>query len=187
MKRRSFLKYSSFTGIGMVGLGTMACKSANPKDQSKDESQINSEEALYKISLAQWSFNRAIRDGTLDPFDFATKAKEMGFEGIEYVNGLYREHYLESENMLGAIKSMGEKMKMKAEEADIPSLLIMIDGEPPMGTQDLKIRKEAIASHHKWVDLADFLGCHSIRINLAGRWESRSSNCRLFREYGCAV
>ena len=31
-------------------------------------------------------------DKKIDPIDFAEKAKEFGFEGIEYVSQLYTEH-----------------------------------------------------------------------------------------------
>ncbi len=42
-------------------------------------------------SLAQWSLHKAIWEKTLNPYDFAAKAKELGFEGIEYVNQLYKD------------------------------------------------------------------------------------------------
>ena len=45
----------------------------------------------YGISLAQWSLNKMIKtEKTLNPINFAQKAKELGFNAIEYVSTLYR-------------------------------------------------------------------------------------------------
>ncbi|MCA9240984.1 MAG: TIM barrel protein, partial [Planctomycetales bacterium] len=45
------------------------------------------------------------------------------------------------------------------------SLLIMIDGEGNLGDPDEAKRNKAVENHHKWVEAAKFLGCHSIRVN----------------------
>jgi len=47
----------------------------------------------------------------------------------------------------------------------VQSLLIMCDGEGALGDPDEKKRKQAVLNHHKWVDAAARLGCHSIRVN----------------------
>ena len=49
------------------------------------ETTVSSEETTpkYQLSLAQWSMNKQIRNGSMDPFDFAKRASEMGFEGID--------------------------------------------------------------------------------------------------------
>lgn len=40
-----------------------------------------------KISLAEWSFHRALEAGILDHLDFPLKAKkEFGISAVEYVN-----------------------------------------------------------------------------------------------------
>ena len=44
---------------------------------------------FFKLSLAQWSLNGSITSGKFNPYNFAKKAKELGFSGLEYVNGLY--------------------------------------------------------------------------------------------------
>src|SRR5688572_19729791 len=47
-------------------------------------------EPLFKISLAQWSLNKAIKAGRLANRDFAKTAKEdFGIDAIEYVNQLW--------------------------------------------------------------------------------------------------
>jgi sugar phosphate isomerase/epimerase len=43
----------------------------------------------------------------------------------------------------------------------------MIDGEGKLGDPDNSQRELAVQNHHKWVEAARFLGCHSIRVNAA--------------------
>ena len=58
--------------------------------------------STYKLSLAQWSLNKLIFTGKADPMDFASTAKEMGFEGLEYVSQLYT-----NENVNFSMKDAG--------------------------------------------------------------------------------
>ena len=58
---------------------------------------------FFKLSLAQWSLHKAIFDKSMDPLDFAEKAKEFGFEGLEYVSQLYT----------GSIKEIGMDSVLK--------------------------------------------------------------------------
>lgn len=44
------------------------------------------------------------------------------------------------------------------------SVLIMIDGGT-LGDPDAAKRKKAVENHYPWVEAAQFLGCHSIRVN----------------------
>jgi len=121
-------------------------------------------EAFFKLSLAQWSLHKAIIDDrTLDPMDFAEKAKELGFEGIEYVSQLYSYH-IEKMGMQAVL----DTLKNKSERSGMENLLIMIDGEGDLASPDETVRDEAVEKHKKWVDAAEFLGCHSIRVNLFG-------------------
>ena len=68
MKRRSFNQ--------LIALGTLGLAFNSP---------INK-----KISLAQWSLHRAIKiNKELSPNNFSIKAREMGFNAVEYVSSLY--------------------------------------------------------------------------------------------------
>ena len=116
------------------------------------------------MSLAQWSLHKAIKDDkTLKPIDFAQKAKELGFEGIEYVSQLYNE---ELKTM--GMEALQDSLKAKSKKYDINNVLIMVDGEGDLASPVEKTRTEAVQNHKKWVDAAAFLGCHSIRVNLFG-------------------
>ena len=115
---------------------------------------------LFRISLAEWSLNRHLFgrvEPKMDNLDFAKTAKEFGIEGLEYVNQFFFDK--------GEDKKYLAEMKKRAEDFGVQSLLIMVDREGPLGAPDAAKRAEVVRKHHKWVDAAKFLGCHSIRVN----------------------
>ncbi len=115
-------------------------------------------ELLFRISLAQWSLRRALNAGELDPLDFArTTRQDYGLDGVEYVNTFFKERAADEYYL--------RELKTRAEDQGVRSLLIMVDGEGALGDRDEASRSQAIANHHKWVEAAKYLGCHSIRVN----------------------
>lgn len=152
--RRTFIKQTGQFALGVGILGASAC--TNKTIAAQDAGDL-----FFKLSLAQWSLNKAIFGKKMDNLDFAAKAKSMGFEGIEYVNQFFFEK-AEDKNYL-------KEMKMRASDNGVQSLLIMVDREGGLGDPDDKQRKEAVMKHHKWVDAAKYLGCHSIRVNAFGK------------------
>jgi sugar phosphate isomerase/epimerase len=56
----------------------------------------------------------------------------------------------------------------ESEKYGLQNLLIMIDGQGNLATKDTAERQAAVENHYKWVDAAAALGCHSVRVNLAG-------------------
>jgi len=113
---------------------------------------------LYHISLAQWSLHRKLFAGDIDALDFPKVAKdEFDIDAVEYVNQFFKDK-ARDEEYLG-------KLRDNCEDAGVRSLLIMCDGEGAIGDPDDDKRKQAVENHHKWVDAAKFLGCHSIRVN----------------------
>src|SRR5690554_3987399 len=69
-----------------------SCKNEANKERADTAPPVaenNADDLFFKISLAQWSLSKPTLQGDMDPLDFAQKANEMGFEGIEYVSGLY--------------------------------------------------------------------------------------------------
>ncbi len=156
---------------------------AAPEKQESDEETTG--EPIFKISLAEWSINPIIYDHYIqengygkfwermrnypeDDFaevaaqrnlEFPQIAKDLGIDAIEYVNSCF---YYKANDMeyLRELKARGEKLGVK-------SLLIMVDGEGRLGDPDEEKRTQAIENHYKWIDAAQFLGCHSIRVNAA--------------------
>ncbi len=122
---------------------------------------------LFEISLAQWSLHRALRGKEFDNLDFPKKARSFGIGAVEYVNQFF------------ADKARDEKylaeLKKRCEGEGVKSLLIMCDGEGALGDPDEKRREQAVENHHRWVEAAKFLGCHSIRVNAQSRgsWDEQ--------------
>jgi sugar phosphate isomerase/epimerase len=116
----------------------------------------------YKISLAEWSLHRAIGKGTVTNLDFPRITKKTyGLDAVEYVSTFFKGKG-EDTAYLTALKDSCTKYGVK-------SLLIMVDGEGSLADTSLAMRTKAIENHYKWVKAAKFLGCHSIRVNAAGR------------------
>lgn len=147
--RREFLKSSAVLTAGLgAGLWTAGCGASGG----------GSAAPLYRISLAQWSLHRAFFDGDLDPINFAQIAQEdFGISAVEYVNQFYADR-AEDQNFLN-------DLKQRADDAGVRNVLIMCDGEGALGDPDEEARQQAVENHYKWVEAAEFLGCHSIRVN----------------------
>ena len=148
MKRREFLENSALLSAGLAITGIM----------SHNAFAVNPEPA-FKISLAQWSLHRALRQGTIDNLDFPKIARqEFDIGAIEYVNQFFKDK---------AVESYLAEMKKRAEDYDVQSVLIMCDGEGRIGDPDQNARMKSVQNHEKWMNAAKYLGCHSIRVNAA--------------------
>ncbi|MBC3758041.1 sugar phosphate isomerase/epimerase [Hyunsoonleella sp. SJ7] len=162
MKRRDFIIKTSKSGIVLSALGWYACKDSKEKkvvaDEVSDTGATN--ELFFKISLAQWSLHRALQKGEMKNLDFASKASAMGFEGVEYVNSFFKDKAKD----MAYLKEMNARANAEGQQ----NVLIMIDGEGSLADADASKRLKAIENHYKWVEAAHFLGCHAIRVNLAG-------------------
>jgi sugar phosphate isomerase/epimerase len=147
LDRRSFLR--------TAGAGLAAAAVARPA--------VAADALPFKISLAQWSHNKAFfgRPGVqkLDPLRFAEIAKGYGIDAIEYVNQFYKDKKKDDAYL--------KDLKKVADDAGVRSVLIMCDGEGNLGDADEKKRQQAVDNHKRWAEWAKFLGCHSIRVNAA--------------------
>lgn len=134
-----------------------ACKES-PKMETKPTQIVDTP---LQISLAQWSLNKALFAGEIDPFDFPTIAKnDLGINAVEYVNQFYVDYAEDS--------SYWHRLKNKTDSAGVQNLLIMVDDEGDLGDPDPNRRARAVQNHHKWIMAAKWLGCHSIRVNAFG-------------------
>lgn len=94
----------------------------------------------------------------MDPLNFGPIARNMfGIEAIEYVNQMFFDKATDMAYLA--------EMRRRAEWEGVDSLLIMVDGEGRLGEPDQAERMQAVENHHKWVEAARFVGCHSIRVN----------------------
>ena len=147
MKRRKFIKDASFLfgGLSLPVIGSSFFSNC-------------SNQASFKISLAEWSLHRALYSKKIDHLDFISITKtEFGLDAVEYVNSFFFEKAEDQEYL--------NKMKLRADDHGVKSLLIMCDNECNLGDPDKNKRNQAIENHYKWAEAAKFLGCHSIRVN----------------------
>ena len=147
MKRRKFIKDASFLfgGLSLPVIGSSFFSSC-------------SNQPSFKISLAEWSLHRALYSKKIDHLDFISLTKtEFGLDAVEYVNSFFFEKAEDQEYL--------NKMKLRADDHGVKSLLIMCDNEGNLGDPDKNKRNQAIENHYKWAEAAKFLGCHSIRVN----------------------
>lgn len=114
-----------------------------------------------KISLAQWSLNRSIRNGDIKAIDFAAITRNTyGLDAAEYVNGFYADQKMNTD--------FWADMKNRSEGEGVKNLLIMVDEEGELGHANEGNRLRAVDNHKTWVDIAAGMGCHSIRVNAFG-------------------
>ena len=147
MKRRDFIKQSAVItgGITLTGLGSSIVLGSSTTK-------------TFKISLAEWSLHRSLQSRDIDHLDFCSVAKnEFGISAVEYVNSFF----FDKAHNLTYLK----EMKMRADDLGVKSLLIMCDREGNLGDPDSNKRTQAVENHYKWAEAAQYLGCHSIRVN----------------------
>jgi len=152
--RRSFLRTAA---LGALPAALTAVPALAPTARAADDKS-----PLFKISLAQWSLHRAFfgqgKVAKLDPLQFAAiSKKEYGIEAVEYVNQFYKAKKKDDAYL--------KDLKKVADDNGVTSVLIMCDGEGALGDADEKKRATAVSNHHRWVEWAKALGCHSIRVN----------------------
>lgn len=120
------------------------------------------------ISIAQWALVREIREGKWKTLDFPRIAREdFDINGIEFVNTLFEVPHVNYLNQL----------KRNAGEHGVDMVLIMVDAEGDPCVPDRKGREQFGINHRKWIDIAHYLGCHSIRTNCRGREGDDPEEC----------
>jgi len=157
LRRREFLGVMAVSTAGAI-VGLSGCNSAPGRWASGLVGRDSVK--LFDISLAEWSLHRSLQSGQMSNLDFPRVTREVyGIGAVEYVNSFFKD------------KANDEKylatLNQRCADHDIQNLLIMCDGEGRLGDPDEKARTLAVQNHHRWVDAAKFLGCHSIRVNAA--------------------
>lgn len=149
--RRKFLKQFGYLTAGSILLpNMMTCSSTESTD-----------ELFFDISLAEWSLHRRLFDEAMTNLEFPEVAKnEFGINAVEYVNQFFLD---KAED-----KSYLDELNSRCNDLGVEQLLIMIDGEGDLAVSSETDRTDAIENHYKWIEAANHLGCHSIRVNLFG-------------------
>lgn len=179
MSRRSVMGAAGMVGMGAMGLGAagalggVARGASQPNAATQPSSTAKAGASkTFTISLAQWSYHKALYGGGLKHADFPAKAKAMGIDAVEYVNVFFK---FFKENKAGQAEEVRD-LKKRCADQGVQSVLIMCDGEGALGDPDEAKRSTAVDNHRRWLDAAKELGCHSIRVNAqseGGFWEQR--------------
>ncbi len=174
--------------IMMVFTLALFINCSGPKSSEQDKSKESPETSVeketdFKISLAQWSlhktyfggpiedwgeFARLVKEapdsilrGDANPMDFPELAADYGIYSIELVNTFY---FAKVDDM-----DYWTTFKKKCEASGVSVGLIMCDLVGNLADADPDVRAKAVEDHHKWVDIASFLGARSIRVNAGGQ------------------
>ena len=139
MQRRDFVKTAGVAAM----TGAAIAKGAFAADNK------------FRISVAAWSMHKAFFAGEMEMMAQPAFLKELGIGGLELVNTFFKSPQY----------SYLQQFKKEAENNGVEILLIMCDGEGDMASEDKAFRMLSAKNHHKWVDIAHVLGCHSIRCN----------------------
>src|SRR4051812_35738109 len=145
LDRRTFLQSTAAAGAALT-LG------------AADRAVAEENKSLFKISLAEWSFHRALQAGKMDNLDFPKIAKQdFDIDCVEYVNVFFMDKAKDPTYL--------KQLKKRCDDLGVKSGLIMCDHEGDLGDPSRTKRTQAVENHFKWVEAAKFLGCHSIRVN----------------------
>lgn len=148
--RRHFLKQSAIATSALAASGLLP--------HFSPFAHANESEPRFKISLAEWSLHKTLFANKITNLDFPKVAKEeFGIHAVEYVNQFFKDKAKDTAYL--------SELKKRTEDLGVTNVLIMIDGEGNLGDPKEDKRLKAVENHHRWVDAAKFLGCHSIRVN----------------------
>ena len=148
MNRRQFLQTSTTLAAGLAF-----------NTQNFEHKLI--QKSFFEISLAEWSFHRALSAKKMANLDFPIIAKkQFDISIVEYVNQFFKDKANDTTYLSELLK--------RCHDNGVKNHLIMIDGEGGLGETDKAKRNQAVENHYKWVDAAKYLGCASIRVNAYG-------------------
>lgn len=150
IERRKFIEKSL-----LLGAASMVAPSFMDLNQAKATPRMTKDD----ISIAQWALVSEVREGKWKTLDFPRVAREdFDINGIEFVNTLFEVPTMTYLNQL----------KKNADDYGVSMVLIMVDSEGDGASATKKERRQFDINHRKWIDIAHYLGCHSIRTNCRG-------------------
>lgn len=141
----------------------------------------------YLISLSQWSLHRRLlgrqlprafrssarflrnrlrfteepRGVELSALDFPIVARrEFGLSAVEYI-GYFYAPFVRNARYL-------RELKTRADGEGVRSLVVTCADEGRIGHANAKKRRKVADAHLKWMDMAAYLGCHSICVRVEG-------------------
>lgn len=112
-----------------------------------------------KVSLAAWSFSGSFFQGKWKLLELPGILRDkLQIEALEHVNQFFENPTL----------SYLQKLKKACGDSGVRSTILMVDSEGSTASADKKERELSVVAHRKWVDVAHYLGCLSVRCNVYG-------------------
>lgn len=147
--RRSCLQSMAAASIGFASSRLLR---AAPAEQN----------SWFTIALGEYSFNTAYREGKYNPLDLpGLTRKQFGLHAIDYVSSFWADK-AKDRNFL-------RELKKRASDNGVVNHIILVDlPGPQLGDLDASSRTAAIEAHRPWIEVASFLDCSGIRVNLNG-------------------
>lgn len=111
------------------------------------------------ISLAAWSFSGSFFQGRWKLLELpGILRNNLKIEALEHVNTFF-----ENPTLIYL-----QKLKRACADSGVRSTILMVDGEGATASPDAAERKLAAVAHRKWIDIAHYLDCISVRCNVYG-------------------
>jgi len=147
--RRSCLKSLAAAAIALTSSRIMRAKPTELKPR-------------LTIALGEYSFNTAYQAGQYNPLDLAAETrKKFGLGAIDYVSSFWADKAKDAVFL--------RELKKSAHDNGIVNHIILVDlPGPQLGDLDASRRKAAVEAHRPWLEIAQFMGCSGIRVNLSG-------------------
>jgi sugar phosphate isomerase/epimerase len=146
MNRRKALRNVAVVGAGVLidPLGLMAGKGG--------------EEPWLKLSVQQYSFNRQLKDGTLDILDYPRVVVEgTGIKALEYFNG----HMMERADDAGFFK----ELRQRCDDLGVVNTLMLCKAANAVDSPDAVVREKSIEEYRPWMEAVKLLGGTAIRVD----------------------
>ena len=114
------------------------------------------------IALGEYSLNHTWRAEKYNPLDLARMTRKVfGLGAIDYVSMFWAEKAMDH--------AFVQELKSRAAKYGVVNHVILVDmRHVELGDLDESRRKLAVEAHRPWIDIAKFMGCSSIRVNLNG-------------------
>jgi sugar phosphate isomerase/epimerase len=111
------------------------------------------------VSLAAWSFSASYFLGKWKLLELpGILRNRLQIDALEHVNQFFENPTL---NYLS-------KLKKACADAGVRSTILMVDNEGSTASADKAERELSVTAHRKWIDIAHYLGCLSVRCNVYG-------------------
>ena len=112
-----------------------------------------------RISLAAWSFSGSFFLGKWKLLDLPGVLRDkLNIQALEHVNQFFENPTL----------SYLQKLKRACSDNGVRSTILMVDQEGATASPDKAERMQSAITHRKWIDIAHYLGCISLRHNVYG-------------------